>query len=192
MKDAQIFVGIDVSKDSLDISVLPEDRWWQVKNNDQDISGLVQSLLEISPQLVVMEATGGHEMRAAAALATAGLNVAVVNPRQVRDFAQATGQLAKTDKIDARMMAHFAQALRPQACPLKDKQLKEIDALVTRRKQLVNMRTAEKNRYKTAGPFRRRDLEEHIEWLTKHIQNMDDEIRKSMRKSPIWRDKDLV
>ena len=149
-KESPVFVGIDVSKHRLDVAVWPTGEAWQVSHDSRGISGLVERLEEVAPRLIVLEATGGMEMALAGELASSHLAVAVVNPRQVRDFARAAGKLAKTDALDAHALAHFAQAMRPSAKPLPAPEAQELRALVARRRQLVDMMTAEKNRYHTA------------------------------------------
>ena len=138
----EVFVGIDVSKAVLDIAVAPTGETWSVANSTEGMQQLVRKLGEISPSLIVLEATGGLERRAVAALAGASLPVVAVNPRQVRDFAKATGQLAKTDAIDAAVLAHFADRIRPKVRPLRDEETQELEALVVRRRQVVDMITA--------------------------------------------------
>jgi transposase len=139
---SQVFVGIDVAKAQLDIALRPTGERWAVTNDDTGIAALVTRLQEIAPQLIVLEATGSYQRAVVAAVAASGLPVAVVNPRQARDFAKATGQLAKTDVLDARALAHFAEAVRPAPRPLPDAQTEELRALLARRRQLIAMRTA--------------------------------------------------
>ena len=145
-----MWVGVDVAKAHLDVAVRPTDAAWRVANDGPGIAALVERVQELAPGVVVLEATGGFEALVAAALAAAGLSVAVVNPRQVRDFARATGQLAKTDALDAAVLARFAEAVRPAPRPLPDAAQAELGALVTRRRQLVAMLTAEPNRLASA------------------------------------------
>src|SRR5215211_2983123 len=145
MQTQELFIGIDVSKARLDGAGLPTALTFQQPNDAQGIAAVVALLLPVPPALIVLEATGGFEAPLAAALASAGLRVAVVNPRQVRDFARATGQLAKNDAIDAAILAHFAQAIRPQARPLPDAEVRSLQALLTRRRQLLEMLTMEQN-----------------------------------------------
>ncbi|MBW1936949.1 MAG: IS110 family transposase, partial [Deltaproteobacteria bacterium] len=140
------FVGIDVSKDELEISVRPTNKSLTFANTEDGIALMVEHLKALSPSLIVLEATGGYEMAAVNALASKGLPVVVVNARQIRDFAKSIGKLAKTDRIDAQVIAHFAQAVRPSLRPLKDEQTQRLEALNTRRRQLVKMITAEQNR----------------------------------------------
>ena len=190
---AQPFVGIDVCKATLDIAVRPTDEIWTVHNDDRGITQVTTYLRAMKPALVVMEATGGLELPVATALAAAGLPVAVVNPRQVRDFAKATGRLAKTDTLDARVLAHFAQAVRPEPRPLPDEQLRQLSAFVTRRRQIVKMITAESNRLGSARskPIRDR-IKAHIAWLEQDLRDADDDLRGSIRQTPIWRDNDQI
>ena len=140
------FVGIDVSKDQLDVAQRPGGAQWQVRNDGQGIAELLGRLQEIGPDLIVLEATGGWELAAVGVIASVGLPVVVVNPRQAREFARATGKLAKTDAVDARVLAHFADAVRPEVRPLPSQETRELEALVARHRQLVEMLTAERNR----------------------------------------------
>jgi len=190
---AQPFVGIDVCKATLDIAVRPTDEIWTVHNDDRGITQVTACVRAMKPALVVLEATGGLEVPVATALAAAGVAVAVVNPRQVRDFAKATGRLAKTDTLDARVLAHFAQAVRPEPRPLPDEQLRQLSALVTRRRQIVNMITAEKNHLGSARSKSIRDrIKPHIEWLQQELADVDDELGRSIRQTPIWRENDQI
>jgi transposase len=153
---------------------------------------LVRRLGEISPKLIVLEATGGLERRALAALAGASLPVVAVNPRQVRDFARATGQLAKTDAIDAAVLALFAERIRPQVRPLRDEETQELEALVVRRRQVVDMLTAEKNRLVAAPPSKRvrTAIGRTIKWFQKQLEEIDSDLDSAVKGSPIWREKD--
>ena len=168
MKSASpLFCGIDVSKDHLDVALVPSGERWRVGNDAAGIELLLGRLKELSPTLIVLEATAGHEAPVAAALAHAGLAVVVANPRQVRHFAKATGQLAKTDRIDAHVLALFAERVRPEPRALPDEEAALLDALLTRRRQIQDMLTAEKNRLPLApGPVQKR-IEQHIRWLTR-------------------------
>lgn len=190
MEEHACYVGVDVSSQVVDVHVRPAGvakRFERRRGFDE----VVEFLKPFSPRLVVMEATGGFEMPVAAALATAGFAVAIVNPRQARDFAKSTGKLAKTDKIDAAALAHFAEAVKPEPRALPSEEAQELEAQVSRRRQLVEMLVAEQNRLRMAvTKSSRRDLEEHIEWLKKRIKEHDTEIGKSVRRSPLWRDKD--
>ena len=189
---SRLFVGIDVSKDRLDVAVRPTGEAWQVSHDSRGISGLVERLGELAPQLVVLEATGGMEMALAGELAASKLAIAVVNPRHVRDFARAAGKLAKTDALDAQVLAHFAEAMRPACRPLPDDASQELRALVARRRQLVEMITAEKNRLRTAARRIRPKVQEHIHWLEESLKDLDRDMEDFMRSSPMWRDKDQL
>jgi transposase len=182
------FVGIDVSKHQLDIAVRPSGETWAVAHEEVGLSALVTRLQALAPTLIVLEATGGLEVALAGALASARLPVAVVNPRQVRDFAKSTGTLAKTDRLDAQCLAHFAEAVRPESRPLPDAQAQELTALLQRRRQLVDMLTAEKNRLQAAAGRIRPQIQVHIEWLQQQIGQFDDELRALIRSSPLWRE----
>ena len=185
------YVGIDVSKDQLDIAVRPDGDTWSMPNDASGITEVVQRLAQLHPKLVVLEATGGLQMPLAAALATAGLPLAMVNPRQVRDFARATGRLAKTDRLDAQALAHFAEAVRPTPYPLPDVQTQELTALLTRRHQVVEMLTAEKNRRRaTRSEAVRQRVQDHIRWLEQELADLDDDLERTLRESPLWREKD--
>ena len=190
MKESLVFVGIDVSKERLDVAVRPTGEMWQVSHDSLGIGEVMERLETLMPQLVVLEATGGVEMTLAGELAASGLHVAVVNPRQVRNFARATGKLAKTDALDAQVLAHFAEAMRPVSRPLPDSDTRELAALVARRRQLVEMITAEKNRFRTAARRIRPKVEEHIRWLEENLAELDRDLGDFIRSSPIWRDKD--
>lgn len=186
----QVFVGIDVSKAQLDIGVRPSNERWQVENSLEGIRELVAKLEHIGPNLIVLEATGGYEMAAAAALAAGGLPVAVVNPRQVRDFAKSLGRLAKTDKIDAQVLARFGEAVRPEPRALPDEQTQQMQALLTRRRQIIEMLVAEKNRTRLAHKGVITGLMEHITWLEKRLDELDKDLHDLLKNSPIWREKD--
>jgi transposase len=189
MTQTPVFVGIDVSKAQLDIVVRPEGRFAFV-NDERGLAELVKKLRAVMPTLIVLEATGGMELPLTSALAVAGLPVVVVNPRQVRDFAKATGQLAKTDAIDAQVLARFAEAIRPEPRPLPDEQTQALAALVTRRQQLIDMLIAEKNRLASARPAIRKNLRAHIAWLERALQQADTDLAEAIRQSPVWREKD--
>jgi transposase len=184
------YVGIDVSKDRLDIAVRPTEDTWSVANDASGIPEVVQRLAQLHPKLVVLEATGGLQLPVVAALASAGLPLSMVNPRQVRDFARATGKLAKTDQLDAQVLAHFAEAVRPTPYPLPDAQTQELTALLTRRHQVVEMLTAEKNRLRTTRESVRQRVQDHIRWLEQELADLDDDLERTLRESPLWREKD--
>lgn len=186
-----MFVGIDVSKYRLDVFVRPAGEQWSVDNDARGHAQLVEKLGAVAPTLVVLEATGGYQAAVAAELAAGKLAVAVVNPRQVRDFAKATGQLAKTDAIDAGVLARFAEAVRPEPRPFPDELTLELQALVVRRRQLIDMRTAETNRLETCRVLPvRRNIQKMINTLNKQIQNVDDDLDTTIRNSPVWRDRE--
>jgi len=192
MTQQERFVGIDVSKASLDIAVLPEERVWRVEREEASIAGLVKELRTLAPSLIVLEATGGLESPLTAALATAGLPVAVVNPRQARDFAKATGRLSKTDALDAQVLARLGQTLRPPVRVLKNEETQELEALLTRRRQIVEMLTMEKNRLPSAGQRVRPDITAHIAWLTKRLKDVDGDLQSAIEASDFWRIKDDI
>ncbi|MCC6940997.1 MAG: transposase [Novosphingobium sp.] len=186
----EIFVGIDVSKSTLDVHIAPPGESLQVGNDDAGIEQICARLRQMPPTLIVMEATGGMETRLAGELAARGLCMAVVNPRQVRDFAKATGQLAKTDRIDAAVLAAFARAIRPAVRPVKDELTRELDALVTRRRQLVQMRVQEALRLHAASKVQVKSLKGHIAWLDKQIGSIETDLGERLRGSDLWRIKD--
>jgi transposase len=187
-----MFVGIDVAKAQLDIALRPTGERWAVPNDETGIAALVGRLQAVQPTLIVLEATGGYHRAVVAALAAATLPLVVVNPRQVRDFAKATGQLAKTDVLDARAVAHFAEAVRPALRPLPDAQTEELRALLARRRQLIAMRTAEQNRLENASPRLRADIVAHIAWLDQHVATLDDDLDTALRASPVWRERETL
>lgn len=192
MSEPQTFIGIDVAKAQLDIAVRPTGERWTVPNDDASITALVTQCQAMSPTLIVLEATGGFQRAVVAALAAATLPVVVVNPRQARDFAKATGQLAKTDALDARGLAHFAEAIRPTPRPLPDAQTDEMRALLSRRRQLIAMRTAEHNRLGSALPRLQAAIQAHITWLDAHLATLDDDLDTALRASPVWRERDTL
>ncbi len=192
MSAPQIFVGIDVAKAQLDIALRPTGERWAVTNDEPGIATLVTRLQEIAPQLIGLEATGGYQRAVVAALASAALPIVVVNPRQVRDFAKATGKLAKTDVLDARAVAHFAEAVRPTPRPVPDAQTEELRALLARRRQLIAMRTAEHNRLEHAPHRLRADIEAHIAWLEQRVAALDNDLDTTLRASPVWRERETL
>jgi len=193
MPEDKVYVGIDVAKASMDVAVHQSQQRWSFSNDDEGISKAVCCLRELAPALIVMEATGGIELPIAAALAAAGLPVAVVNPRQMRDFARATGKLAKTDAIDAKVIAHFAAAVKPTPHPLPGAQAQEFDAILTRRRQVVEMLTAEKNRLSSApSKAVREHIKAHIGWLERELANINSDLGRRVRQSPVWREKDAL
>lgn len=189
MERSPVFAGVDVSKARLDVACTDSDDAWGVSNAPDGIGQLVQQLREIGPALVVMEATGGFEVAAAAALAAAEIPVVIANPRQVRDFAKSTGQLAKTDAIDAHILALFAERVRPQVRPLPDDAARALDAVVGRRRQIIDMLTAEKNRLGFALPAVQQGIKKHIRWLERQLEDVDADLDDLIRKSPVWQAK---
>jgi transposase len=186
------FVGIDVSKEHLDIACRPDPRRWQVPNDSAGIAHCLAQLRPLKPALIVLEATGGWQDALVAALAVAKLPFAVVNPRQIRDFAKATGQLAKTDALDAGVIAHFAEAVHPTPRPLPDALTQQLDALVQRRRQLLEMLVAERQRLALAHPTIRDSLARHSDYLQRLIDESDAEISTLIRTTPAWRATDDV
>lgn len=186
------FVGIDVSKNQLDGRVLG-DQSFQHPNSPAGIAQIVALMQSLPVTLVVVEATGGLEVPVTRALQKANIPVAVINPRQGRDFAKATGRLAKTDRIDAETLAMFGQSIRPQAKALPDEETLALDAIVTRRSQLIDMRTMERNRlHQTADAKVRRNIQKHLEWLDKHIDDVDQELGDAVKNNPAWQARDQL
>jgi transposase len=186
----EAFIGIDVARDTLEIASRPAGEGWQVANDAAGIAALVARLRALRPSLIVLEATGGLELAVVAALGSAGLPVVAVNPRQVRDFAKAIGKLAKTDAIDAQVLAHFADGVRPAVRPLPDAATQALGALVTRRRQLVEMLTAEENRHRTAPSEIQADIRAHIVWLRTRLKGVDHELSQAVRSTPLWREQE--
>jgi transposase len=185
------FVGIDVSKDTLDVHLRPDDRDLQFTNDDDGISALQGCLKNLNPTLVVVEATGGYENAVVAALSVAKIPLSLVNPKRARDFAKAIGRLAKTDKIDARTLAEFAEKVRPPVRPLPDADTLNLQALLTRRSQLIGMRTMEKNRLAALKDRRiRRSVETVLRTLQKEIDRADRELDAAIQACPAWAAKD--
>jgi transposase len=189
---ARLFVGIDVSKAMPDVALRPGEGAWRSANDEPGISEVVRRLQPLAPHLIVLEATGGLERLVVAALALAGLPVAVGNPRQVRDFAKATGRLAKTDALDAAALAHFTEAIHPAPRPLPDAQSQALAALVERRHQVVAMLTAEKNRFQQALPAVRPKVAAPIAWLEQALAEWDAEWDQTLHASPLWRERDQL
>jgi transposase len=188
---ASCFVGIDVSKAHLDVHLRPQGEGFRLANDPDGIAALVERLAPLAPAGIVLEATGGFEAPVAAALAAAGLSPALVNPRQARDFARATGRLAKTDALDAAALAHFAEAVRPPARPLPDEAAGAFAALLARRRQLLEMRAAEHNRLGTATTEAvRRNLRDHIRWLSRRLEQVEKQLGEAVQASPLWRAKE--
>jgi len=181
-------VGIDVSKATLDVAVLPSGEVMQFANDANGIEELAKKVA--AADLVVMEATGGYETAVATALVGAKLRVAVVNPRQIRDFAKASGRLAKNDRIDAQVIAAFGQAIEPEIVRLPDEEARKLEELLVRRRQLVAMRVQEVNRLGLMHGVMRKNIKAHIDWLNKQIDRLDIDLTAALRSSPAWRAKD--
>jgi transposase len=185
----ETWIGIDVAKDHLDIAVHGA-KGWRTTNDEAGISALISQLRKQTPTLVVLEATGGYERGITAALVEATIPVAVVNPRQVRDFARASGVLAKTDELDAKVLAHFAATIQPEPRELADAQAQELRDLVARRRQVMGMLTAEKNRRQQATGVVRERITAHIAFLQAELEDHDRDLDALLRTSPVWRERD--
>jgi transposase len=183
------FVGVDVSKGSLDVAAYGTGKKWNFSNDDRGISQLLEVFKAVVPTLVVMEATGGYETPLAYALKKVAIPCAVVNPREVRDFAKATKKLAKTDTLDAHVLAHFAAAIRPEPRPLSDEQTRELEAILTRRRQVIEMLTAEKNRLHTAQKPVTEVISAHIDYLSKELDQLDTILKNRIEENPIQQEK---
>ena len=194
MQQEAAYVGIDVAKEMLDVALRPTGERWRVEHDAAGLEQLLARLqaLAAAPALVVLEATGGLELELVAALAAAALPVVVVNPRQVRDFARATGTLAKTDALDAAVLAHFGEAVRPPLRALRDAQTLALKALLGRRQQLVTMLVAERNRRGAAVAAVRPRIEAHIAWLEHERSELEEELRQTLQQSPVWRERDQL
>jgi transposase len=193
MDHEQVFVGIDVSKKHLDVTIRPGDDFFRASNDDLGIADLVQRLIDLNPQLILLEASGGYEILAAASLRQADLPAQIINPRQVREFARSTGKLAKTDKIDASVLANFAQLLQPPLRPWPEAQQQELAALMTRRRQLVEMVVMEKNRLGTAwSPKVRKSLQVHLQALQEQLNELEHDLNDFIRRSPLYLAKDQL
>jgi transposase len=190
MDKAPTFIGIDVSKHRLSIHSRPSGESSTIGYDDESVAALIERLVAVAPALIVLEATGGMEVRLAAALAAAGLPVAVANPRQVRAFARATGRLAKTDRLDAAVIARFAEAVRPPVRPLPDEATRRLGALVARRRQLLEMLVAERNRRHAAEPLMHERIDAHLCWLGEALAEIERDLDEAVRESSVWRAKE--
>ena len=188
-QSAAVYVGIDISKASVDVDSFPAIQPTCFTNDELGRAAAVNYLRGLRPSLIVVEATGGLEAPLVGQLATAGLSVAVVNPRQTRDFAKAIGVLAKTDRVDAQMLARFAQAVKPAVRPLKPEETLALEAILTRRRQIIEMITAEGNRLSSAAPRIARQIRQHIAWLEKRLDEADQDLDGMLRQSPVWQHK---
>jgi len=192
MSEEKIFIGIDISKDKLDVDVRPEGELMTFANTEDGIFLMTDFIKSKKPELIVLEATGGLEMASLRSLVSAKLPAVCVNPRQVRDFAKAMGILAKTDKIDAHVIARFADSVRPEIRPLKTEETEMLDALNTRRCQLVGMLTAEKNRLAIAPKWTKNDIQSNIKGLEKQLTKINRDLENLIRKSPHWQRMDKI
>jgi transposase len=184
------YVGIDVAKDALDVHVRPTGLAFRVANDEDGFAALRTHLQALRPAAIVLEATGGYEVPVVAALAAAGLAPAVVNPRQVRRFAEGVGRLAKTDPLDAAVLAHFAEAVRPEPRPVPDAAARALGEWLARRRQLVQMRVSEQHRLPTAAGAIRTGIRRHIAYLDRQIRTIEGELAAAIKASPAWRERD--
>lgn len=184
------YVGIDISKDNLDVAELPSKERRQYPNDHEGIHKLIPWLKKLPVEIVVMEPTGGYEALVAASLSSKHVPLAIVNARQIRQYARAKGILAKTDSIDAMIMAEFAEVVKPEVRQIPDKQTREIKMIVSRRRQLLEMITAEKNRVSTADDSIKSGIQAHIVWMKKEVENIDKDLRGKIESSPVWQVKD--
>jgi transposase len=182
------FVGIDVSKAHLDGYIRPQGVEFQVANTSDGIRQLIETLHAYTVSLVVLEATGGYEQEAFVGLSAAGVATVRINPRQARDFAKATGKLAKSDKIDARVLAHYAQAIQPEVRPVPDEATRTLQAVLDRRRQVVDMLVAEKNRLGISHPSVRERVQEHITWLEQELDDLNDQLQQALKDHPHWQE----
>lgn len=190
MAETTRVVGIDVAKRQVEVAVRPSGERWTATTDAIGLAALVERLRGVAPGLIVLEATGGYETAVVAALSAAALPVVVVNPRQVRAFARAVGKLAKTDAIDAAVLAHFAEAVKPEVRPLPDDLTQQLQDWLGRRRQLLEMIVAEEHRLALARPGLRRQIQKHVEWLRAQLRDVDGELRTLIRESPAWREQD--
>lgn len=185
------FIGIDVAKRELEVAERPSGARWSAGNDAVGIAALLERIRAAGPvALIVVEATGGYEMPLVAALTAAPLPVVVVNPRQVRDFARAVGRLAKTDRIDADVLAHFAEAVRPEPRPVPDEVTQILQGWLARRRQLLEMLTAEEQRLAVSARAVRPHIQQHVEWLRRQLRDVEKEVQSLIRTSPVWRESD--
>jgi len=192
MTDEAVCVGVDVAKSTLDVAVSDSKEARQFANDDEGINRAVRYIADLKPAGIILEATGRLEMPLAAALQAARLPVVIINPRQVRDFARATGALAKTDAIDARILAVFGVRVRPEIRPLPDKEAREMGSLLTRRRQLVGMLTAEHNRLLQADEDVYPSIQAHIRWLEEALLEINEDVEDRIKRSPSWGEKDSL
>jgi transposase len=191
-KNQSIIVGIDVSKENLDVAVDDDEKPQRVAYTTEGLKPLVEQLKAIQPALIVIESTGGLEIRMMAELGAVGLPVARVNPGRVREYAKATGLLAKTDQLDARLLVAFGKAIRPMVTPLPSEQEQELSALVSRRRQLIDIRVMEQNRLHSAASSMQPRIRKHLDWLDEEISTIEQEISDFIQKTPLWAEKDAL
>ena len=192
MEQEAIYVGIDVAKAQVDVAVRPTDDRWEVSHDEAGIRQLVSQLKVLEPAMVLLEASGGLELPLVAALAAEAVPVVVVNPRQVRDFARATAKLAKIDSLDAAVLAHFAEVVRPPVRPLRYAETQALNSLAARRHQVMTMLVSEKNRLSIATAAVRPRIEAHIVWLERELDDLDEGLQQTLCQSPVWREKDAL
>lgn len=185
----EMFIGIDVAKDTLEIAIFGQTDSWQIRNTTAQVSQLAVQLNDLEPELIVLEASGGYEMLAVSVLGQTGLPVALINPTRSRNFARSTGKLAKTDRIDAQMLAHFAQAIRPAPRRVTTQQEEHLAALLTRRKQIISILTAEKNRLHSARPQVRDRITQHLDWLQAELDDLQEELENLVVDNDEWQQK---
>jgi transposase len=190
MEQQEVYVGIDVAKEHLDVALRPSDEFFSERNDQRSVSQLAKRLTALGCSRIVVEATGGYETLVVSELAAEGLPVVLVNPRWVRSFARGTGQLAKTDRLDARVLAHYAEHAELKVRSLPDEQTRELKALCTRRCELLEMVTAEHNRLERAPKRLRREIKQHIDYLEQRIKALDGDIDRAVRSSELWRHMD--
>ena len=188
----EVFIGIDISKKYCDLAVIPDGTQARFNNDEEGQEAILSFIIPLNPARIIIEATGGYEMGIMRTLAEGNLPVVAVNPRQVRDFAKATGRLAKTDRIDAGVLAQFAKVIQPDIRPLPEKEAEVLRALVTRRRQLIQMLTMEKNRLEKSPPAAGKDIRNHIYYLTESLKMIDKDISRNIRKSPLWKEKETI
>lgn len=186
---SDITIGIDVSKARLDVAARPGNETAFFTNDEPGCRDLVSLLKRMTPKLIVLEATGGLENLVASMLVAEGLPVVVINPRQIRDFAKATGKLAKTDRLDAQIIAHFGEAIKPEPRPFKDEEGQALTALMTRRRQIIDMITAEKNRLSSSHASVKKDIRETIQWLESRLKDIDSDLSKLIAENVVWQEK---
>lgn len=189
---SKVYVGIDVSKATLDIALRPSGERWQVENTSEGITSLVEKLKFLVPESIVLEATGGYEMAVAVSMSVVNLPVAIINPRHARDFAKSLGRLAKTDKIDASVLAHFGEAIRPEPRAMPDEQTMLLQAALLRRRQLTEMISSEKNRLLQIHKDYQPSIKKHITWMEEDRDEIDKELSNQLKNSVVWREKEKL